>query len=244
MGGRIPAADLGFVEPILAATSRLSVATGIVNVWTAAAGPVAESFHRIEAAHPGRFVLGIGCGHPEVTADYASPYEALVRYLDALDAAGVPAERRVIAALGPRMLRLAAERSAGAHPYLSTPAHTGSARALLGPSVFLAPEHKVVLGSDDADARALGRESVGFYLALSNYARNWRRLGFADDDLRPPGSDRFVDAVVAHGGADAVAARLAEHLAAGADQVTIQVLGGWGRLLPTLTELAGPLGLG
>lgn len=245
--GGSPAADLAFVEPILAATSRLSVATGIVNIWTAAAGPIAESFHRIEAAHPGRFLLGIGCGHPEVTSEYRSPYEALVQYLDALDAAGVPPERRVVAALGPRMLQLAADRSAGAHPYLTTPEHTASARALVGPSTFLAPEHKVVLGGNDADAaqaRALGRESVGFYLALSNYARNWRRLGFSDDDLRPPGSDRFIDAVVAHGGADAVAARLAEHLTAGADQVAIQVLGGWKRLLPTLTELAGPLGLG
>lgn len=241
--GGSPAADLSFVEPLLAATSRLTVATGIVNIWTAGAGPVAASFHRIEAAYPGRFLLGIGCGHPEVTAEYRSPYAALVDYLDALDAAGVPAARRVVAALGPRMLRLGAARAAGVHPYLTTPEHTASARALLGPSAFLAPEHKVVLGLDDIDARALGRESVGLYLALSNYANNWRRLGFSDAELTPPGSDRFIDAVVAHGSPVAVAARLDAHLAAGADQVTIQVLGGWGRLLPTLTDLAGPLGL-
>ncbi|MEO6793441.1 MAG: LLM class F420-dependent oxidoreductase [Mycobacterium sp.] len=241
--GGSPAADLAFAEPLLAATSTLQVATGIVNVWSAPAGPVAESYHRIEAAYPGRFLLGIGVGHAEATAEYRSPYQALVDYLDALDEAGMPTSRRVLAALGPRVLQLAAERSAGAHPYLTTPEHTAAARELVGPSVFLAPEHKVVLSTDAAAARAAGREAVGFYLRLSNYVNNWRRLGFSDDDVRAPGSDRLIDAVVAHGSADAVAARLGEHLAAGADHVTIQVLGGWKKLLPTLTELAGPLGL-
>ncbi|MEO8814315.1 MAG: LLM class F420-dependent oxidoreductase [Mycobacterium sp.] len=245
--GGSPAAELAFVEPILAATSHLHVATGIINVWTAAAGPVAESYHRIEAAYPGRFLLGIGVGHPEATREYRTPYRALLDYLDALDAAGVPAGRRVLAALGPRVLKLAAQRCAGAHPYLTTPEHTALARELVGPSAFLAPEHKVVLSTpkmEAASARELGRDAVGFYLGLSNYVRNWQRLGFGDDDVRPPGSDRLIDAVVAYGTPDAVAARLAEHLRAGADQVTIQVLGGWTRLLPTLTELAGPLGLG
>ncbi|OBH16003.1 LLM class F420-dependent oxidoreductase [Mycolicibacter sinensis] len=241
--GGSPAAELSFVEPLLAATSTLQVATGIVNVWSAPAPAVAESFHRIEAAYPGRFLLGIGVGHAEATAEYRSPYRALVDYLDALDADGVPTSRRVLAALGPKVLKLAAERSAGAHPYLTTPEHTATARELIGPSVFLAPEHKVVLSSDGAAARAAGREAVGFYLRLSNYVNNWRRLGFSERDVRAPGSDRLIDAVVAHGSADEVAARLGEHLAAGADQVTIQVLGGWDRLLPTLTELAGPLGL-
>lgn len=241
--GGSPAADLEFVEPILAATSNVQLATGIVNIWTAPAEAVAESFHRIEQAYPGRFLLGVGVGHPEVTQEYVSPYQALVTYLDALDAASVPTSRRVIAALGPRVLQLAAERSAGAHPYLTTPEHTAQARELVGPSVFLAPEHKVVLSNDPAEARRAGRDAVGFYLALSNYVNNWRRLGFTDDDVQPPGSDRLIDAVVAHGTTEAVAARLAEHLTAGADHVTIQVLGGWKHLLPTLTELAGPLGL-
>ncbi|GFG68296.1 LLM class F420-dependent oxidoreductase [Mycolicibacter senuensis] len=241
--GMSPAAELSFVEPLLAATTTLQVATGIVNVWSAPAPQVAESFHRIEAAHPGRFLLGVGVGHREATAEYSSPYQALVDYLDTLDAAGVPTSRRVLAALGPKVLRLAAERSAGAHPYLTTPAHTATARGLVGPSVFLAPEHKVVLSTDAAAARETGREAVGFYLRLSNYVNNWHRLGFTDRDVRAPGSDRLIDAVVAHGSADDVAARLGEHLDAGADQVTIQVLGGWKALLPTLTELAGPLGL-
>jgi probable F420-dependent oxidoreductase len=155
----------------------------------------------------------------------------------------VPTSRRVIAALGPKVLQLAAHRSAGAHPYLTTPEHTAQARDLVGASVFLAPEHKVVLTTDADEARKLGRDSVGFYLGLSNYVNNWKRLGFSDADVEQPGSDKLIDAVVAHGTADAVAARLNEHLAAGADHVTIQVLGGPDTLLPTLTELAGPLGL-
>ncbi len=241
--GMSPAADLAFVEPILAATSTLQVATGIVNIWSAAAPPVAESYHRIEEAYPGRFLLGVGVGHREVTEEYRSPYEALVQYLDALDNAGVPTSRRVLAALGPRVLRLSAERSAGAHPYLTTPEHTSWARETVGPATLLAPEHKVVLSTDVDEARAVGRQAVGFYLGLSNYVNNWRRLGFSADDVRPPGSDRLIDAVVAYGEPETIAARLAEHLNAGADTVTIQVLGGWKRLLPGLTELAGPLGL-
>ncbi|WP_046301752.1 LLM class F420-dependent oxidoreductase [Mycobacterium sp. UM_Kg27] len=241
--GGSPAADLAFVEPLLAATSTLQVATGIVNIWSAPAAQVAESYHRIESAYPDRFLLGIGVGHSEATAEYRSPYAALTDYLDALDDAAVPNSRRVLAALGPKVLQLAAERSAGAHPYLTTPEHTASARELVGPSVFLAPEHKVVLSTDATAAREVGREAVGFYLRLSNYVNNWRRLGFSERDVRAPGSDRLIDAVVAHGTADEIAARLDAHLDAGADQVTIQVLGGWKNLLPTLTELAGPLGL-
>ncbi len=245
--GGSPAGDLAFVEPILAATEKLQVATGIVNVWTAPAAQVAESYHRIEAAYPGRFVLGVGIGHPEHTKEYRKPYDVLVEYLDELDAAGVPVARRVVAALGPKVLRLAADRSAGAHPYLTTPEHTAEARKVIGPDAFLAPEHKVVLtdGSAEATAQAreIGRQTVDFYLNLSNYLNNWRRLGFSEDDIAKPGSDALIDAVVAHGTPDAIAARLTEHLDAGADHVTVQVLGGWDKLVPTLTALAGPLGL-
>ncbi|MGZ4741235.1 MAG: LLM class F420-dependent oxidoreductase, partial [Ilumatobacteraceae bacterium] len=232
-----------YVDPILEQTDTLQVATGIVNVWTAPADEVAEAYHRIERAYPGRFLLGIGIGHPEHTEEYRKPYDVLVDYLDALDAAKVPTSRRVLAALGPKVLKLAAQRSAGAHPYLTTPEHTGSARELIGPTVFLAPEHKVVLTTDVEEARAVGRQAVDFYLSLSNYLNNWKRLGFTDKDLAKPGNDRLIDAVVAYGSADDIAARLNEHLEAGADHVAIQVLGGWDKLLPTLTELAGPLGL-
>ena len=241
--GGSPAGDLNYVEPILERTETLQVATGIVNVWTAPAEQVAEAYHRIEDAYPGRFLLGIGIGHPEHTEEYRKPYDVLVEYLDVLDAAKVPTSRRVIAALGPKVLKLSAQRSAGAHPYLTTPEHTGQARNIIGNSVFLAPEHKVVVTTDAEEAREIGRQTVDSYLNLSNYLSNWKRLGFTDDDVAKPGSDKLIDAVVAHGSADAVATRLTEHLDAGADHVTIQVLGGWDKLLPTLTELAGPLRL-
>lgn len=241
--GGSPAGDLNYVEPILERTETLQVATGIVNVWTAKADEVAEAYHRIEDKYPGRFLLGVGIGHPEHTEEYRKPYDVLVEYLDALDVAKVPTSRRVVAALGPKVLKLAARRSAGAHPYLTTPTHTGQARDLLGNTVFIAPEHKVVLARDAEASREIGRQTVDFYLNLSNYLNNWKRLGFTDEDVAKPGSDRLIDALVAHGTPDDIAKRLDEHLAAGADHVAIQVLGGWDALLPTLTELAGPLGL-
>jgi probable F420-dependent oxidoreductase len=241
--GGSPPAELAFVEPLLAPTTTLQVATGIVNIWTAEPGPVSESFHRIEDAFPGRFLLGIGVGHPEAHAEYRTPLDALNAYLDKLDEYGVPKNRRVLAALGPRVLKLSAERSAGAHPYLTTPEHTAQARELMGPSAFLAPEHKVVLTTDAAKARALGRKAVDVYLNLTNYVNNWKRLGLTDDDLGHPPSDKLVDAVVAYGTAEEIANRLTQHLDAGADHVPVQVLGSKDRLIPTLAELAGPLGL-
>jgi probable F420-dependent oxidoreductase len=239
-------AELLFAEPLLESTTALKVATGIVNIWTADAKTVAESFHRINTAYPSRFVLGIGAGHPEHTEQYRKPYDALVDYLDELDEYGVPANQRVLAALGPRVLGLAAERTAGVHPYNTTPEHTAQAREIIGPNALLAPEHMVVLPIADAEeARAIGRKVLKTYnyLNLTNYLNNFKRLGFTDADLTPPGSDKFVDALVAHGTADDIADRLGEHLRAGADHVVIQVLGGTDRLLPTLTELGGALGL-
>lgn len=242
VGGSPPAA-LSWVEPILQATTTLCVATGIVNIWSAPAQRVAESFHRIEAAYPGRFLLGIGVGHAEMISEYRKPYNALVEYLDRLDDYGVPANRRVVAALGPRVLGLSARRSAGAHPYLTTPEHTARARELIGPSAFLAPEHKVVLTTDSARARTVGRQALDMYFNLANYRNNWKRLGFTDDEVSRPGSDRLVDAVVTYGTPDAIAARLNEHLLAGADHVPIQVLTEDDNLVSALTELAKPLRL-
>jgi probable F420-dependent oxidoreductase len=241
--GGSPAAELSWVEPILEQTTDLKLATGIVNIWTAGAGPVAESFHRIDKAYPGRFLLGIGVGHPEAHQEYRKPIDALVEYLDQLDEHGVPENRRVVAALGPKVLKLSAERSAGAHPYLTTPEHTAKARELIGPSAFLAPEHKAVLTTDAEKARAVGRKALNMYLNLSNYLNNWKRLGFTDEDVAKPGGDRLVDAVVAYGTADEIAARLNQHLDAGADHVAIQVLTRPDKLVPALAELAGPLGL-
>jgi probable F420-dependent oxidoreductase len=245
--GGSPPGDLAIVDQVLAATTRLRVATGIVNIWRDDARTVAASFLRIEARYPGRFLLGIGAGHREqVGAAFARPYDALVRYLDELDDAGVPAQRRVLAALGPRVLRLAAARTAGAHPYLTTPEHTRQAREILGPGPLLAPEHKAVLDSDPVRARAAGRARVEKpYLGLSNYTNNLRRLGFADEDLAGSGSDRLVDALVAHGTPESVVARLNEHLDAGADHVIVQLLTAdpEGDPLPGLQTLATALQL-
>ena len=225
MAGGSPAGDLRDVEPLLAATTRLTVATGIVNVWNSDARETAAAFARVEAAAPGRFLLGVGIGHPEATQEYASPYETLRGYVEALLDGGVPAGRLVLAALGPKVLRLAAERTAGAHPYLVTPEHTRVARDVLGADPVLAPEHKVVLDTDPQRARALGRSRVeNPYLHLSNYTANLRRLGWSDEDIAAPGSDALIDALVAHGTAAEVAARLDEHLAAGADHVAVQLL--------------------
>jgi probable F420-dependent oxidoreductase len=224
--GGSPPADLAHAEALLDATSTLKVATGIVNVWTADAAAVARSYHRIEAAHPGRFLLGIGVGHPEATATYHSPYQTLVNYLDVLDAEGVPAERRVLAALGPRVLRLAAARTAGAHPYLVTPEHTRQAREILGAGKLLAPEQRVALEADPARARAAGRPSVKPYLRLTNYTANLERLGFTADDFAGEGSDRLIDALVVSGDDAGIRRRFEAHFEAGADHVAVQLIAG------------------
>jgi probable F420-dependent oxidoreductase len=223
--GGSPAGDLAQVEQLLDATSSLIVATGIVNMWNSDAHVVAESFARVERRHPERFLLGVGIGHPEAIQRYASPYQTMVNYLDVLDAGGVPQRSLVLAALGPKALRLAAERTAGAHPYLVPPEHTRQARATFGAQPLLAPEHKVVLETDAERARAIGRPKVqNPYLGLVNYTSNLRRLGWSDEDLSGGGSDALIDALVARGSVDQVAARLTEHLDAGADHVCIQLL--------------------
>src|SRR6201986_3739434 len=241
--GGSPPAELDWVEPILEATTTLQIATGIVNIWSAAAKPVAEAFHRIDRAYPGRFLLGIGVGHPEPITEYRKPYDALGQSRAHRAEYGVPANRRVVAALGPRVLKLSAERSAGAHPYLTTPEHTAHARELIGPSAFLAPEHKAALTTDPEKARAVGRRALDIYFNLANYRNSWKRLGFSEDEVNRPGSDRLVDAVVPYGTTDAIAARLNEHLDAGADHVAVQVLTKDENLVSALAELAGALGL-
>jgi probable F420-dependent oxidoreductase len=223
--GGSPTADLLHAERLLDATNTLIVATGIVNVWQADAHRIAESFHRISSRYHTRFLLGVGVGHPEAAQQYADPYDTLVKYLDVLIADGVPPTSMVLAALGPKVLRLAAERTAGAHPYLVTTEHTRRARAVLGANPLLAPEHKVVLEIDPERARAIGRSKVKDpYLRLVNYTNNLRRLGWSERDLSGGGSDTLIDALVAHGSPDDVAAQLTQHLDAGADQVAIQLL--------------------
>ncbi|MFF0270999.1 LLM class F420-dependent oxidoreductase [Kribbella sp. NPDC004536] len=237
--GGSPAAGLRDAEVLLAATRSVAVGTSIVNMWGAAAADVAASYHRLEDEHPGRFLLGVGIGHRERTGEYRSPYRTIVGYLDELDDAKVPADRRALAALGPKVLQLSGARAAGALPYLTTPEHTREARRTLGGGVLLAPEQAIVLETDPEIARATARERLAPYLQLSNYTANWLRLGFTDDDFANGGSDKLVDAMVLHGSAVDVAAGLKAHLDAGADHVAIQLLGHEGiDLLPGYEALA------
>ena len=223
--GGSPEGGLEQAETLLDATERITVATGIVNIWKDDAATVGASYHRLEGRHPGRFVLGVGVGHREAISGYRNPYEKIVEYLDQLDDAGVPTDRRILAALGPRVLELSAARCAGAHPYLTTPEHTAVARKILGPDPMIAPEHKVVLDTDPERARILGRKALKRYLGLINYRQNWLRFGFSEDDLAGEGSDRFIDAMVLSGDIETIAAGLRAHLEAGADHICIQVLG-------------------
>ncbi|HEX9642429.1 MAG TPA: LLM class F420-dependent oxidoreductase [Acidimicrobiia bacterium] len=223
--GRSPRGELAEVEAALEVTESLVLATGIVNVWREEAATVAASYHRIERRHPGRFVLGIGIGHPESTKEYDDPFATLGGYLDGLAAAGVPGERTVLAALGPRVLRLAADRTAGAHPYLTTPRHTRTAREVIGDGPLLAPEQTVVAGMDPSESLRLGRSFVARYLRLVNYRNNLLREGWTESDLADGGSDRLVDELVLTGSAAGIAAGVDAHLEAGADHVTIQDLG-------------------
>jgi probable F420-dependent oxidoreductase len=230
--GTSPAGDLVQAGELLDATSTLVVATSIVNMWRDEAPVVATSFARVASRHPGRFLLGVGAGHREVTQQYARPYETLVRYVDVLRDGGVPRDGMALAALGPKVLRLAADRTAGALPYLVTPEHTREARAILGRGPLLAPEQKVVVDADPQRARALGRGRVRPYLGLVNYTANLRRLGWAEADLADGGSDALIDALAVHGSADEVAAQVTGHLTAGADHVCLQLI---------TPEGAGPL---
>ena len=198
------------------------VGTGIVNVWQTDAPSLADAYARVADRYGERLFLGVGTGHREMWQQYQKPYETLADFVDTLLDRGVPADRLVLAALGPKVLRLAAERTAGAHPYLVPVEHSRRARAEIGPGPLLAPEHKAVLGPD----RERGRRMVTDpYLGLVNYTNNLRRLGFTEADVAAPGSDRLIDAVVAHGTPEEVAAQLAGHRAAGADHVPVQVLG-------------------
>jgi probable F420-dependent oxidoreductase len=239
--GRRTLPDLTLAERALDATTTIVVATAIVNMWTNDAASIAESYERIDAKHPGRFLLGVGIGHPESITRYHSPYDTMVSYLDELDA--VPVDRRVLAALGDRALHLAKDRTAGAHPYLVVPDHTRHARDVLGPGTLLAPEHKVIISTDAGRARAIGRDFVASpYLGLRNYVNNLLHYGFSPADIADRGSDRLIDALVLHGTPETIAVGLAAHLEAGADHVSVQVLAGPGHdPMPGYRQLAKAL---
>lgn len=223
--GGSPTGDLAVVERALESTRSLPVATGIVNMWREPADVVATSFHRIEARHPGRLLLGVGIGHPESTAEYRNPYDTMVDYLGRLDAGDVPASSMVLAALGPRALRLAADRTGGSHPYFTTPRHTRLAREIVGPDVILAPEQTIVVDDDSGRARETARAFAARYLGLSNYRNSLLREGWSEDDLADGGSLRLLDEVVLVGSLEDIAAGIRAHLEAGADHVCLQDLG-------------------
>lgn len=237
--GGSPPGDLEDVESLLAATTDLSVATGIVNMWRDRSATVAASFRRIHERYPGRFLLGVGVSHPESIAEYESPYRTMERYLVELSDAGVPKEEMVLAALGPRSLRLAADRTAGSHPYFTTPRHTRWARDLVGDEPLLAPEQTVVIEPKIEPAREIARAFTTRYLGLVNYRNSLFREGWSESALEGGGSDELVDAVVLSGDPVQVADGLRAQVEAGADNVNIQVLGdapisGWRALASEL----------
>jgi probable F420-dependent oxidoreductase len=223
--GGSPSGDLNAIEELLDATKSIPVATGIVNMWRADAATAAVSYHRIQERHPGRFLLGVGIGHPESISEYRKPYDTIVSYLDELADAEVPQEHLVLAALGPKVMKLSGERTVGAHPYFTTPRHTRLAREVLGEGPLLAPEQTVVLGVDPDEGRAIARNFAARYLRLVNYRSSLLREGWSEEDVADGGSDRLVDEVVLMGSADEVAEGIRAHLDAGADHVCIQDIG-------------------
>jgi probable F420-dependent oxidoreductase len=226
MGGDI----FGISSRLLTATGHVVVATGVLNIWAHEPVEVAESVRELGATFPDRFLLGLGVSHEPLVErmgkTYDHPLQSMVDYLDALDHAPSPVApaERVLAALGPRMLELARDRSAGAHPYLVTAGHTAVARETLGVGPLLAPEVKVALETDPDKARALARQHLAIYMGLPNYTNNLKRFGFTEADFADGASDRLVDAVVAWGDGAAVKQRVQEHFDAGADHVCIQLL--------------------
>jgi probable F420-dependent oxidoreductase len=215
------------VRPVLEATSQLTVATGILNVWINDPTETAAADADVRAEFPGRFVLGIGIGHPEATSDYRRPLTSMRAFLDGLDASPTPppAAERCLAALGPKMLDLAGERSAGTHSYFVPVEHTRFARGRLGPGKLVAPELACVVESDPVRSRAVAREYAQLYLSLRNYTNNLLDFGFTERDIADGGSDRLIDAIVPQGSAGQIAEVVHAHLEAGADHVCVQPLG-------------------
>jgi probable F420-dependent oxidoreductase len=218
------------IAHLLASTKQVVIATGILNLWMHEPSDVAAKHAALTAQHGDRFLLGTGVSHAPLVDSkepgrYRKPLAATRAFLDDLDAAEqpVPVGDRVLAALGPKMLELAATRARGAHPYLVTPDHTRQAREALGDGPLLLPEQTVLLADDRSAARAIGTDWLRAYLALPNYANNLLRSGFTDDDLASV-SDRLFDAIIAWGDEDAILTRVNEHRAAGADHVCIQAL--------------------
>jgi probable F420-dependent oxidoreductase len=222
---------LGAAELLLDAAPRAVVATGVLNIWMHEPAEVAAQIGGWDDDRRARFLLGLGVSHAALIdhgnpGRYAKPYSKMFEYLDGLDAASPPLtdDRRVLAALGPRMLELARDRAAGAHPYFVPPEHVAAARVALNPMSMIAVEQAVVLDTDPSSARATARRYTGIYTTLPNYTNNLRRFGYDDGDFADAGSDRLVDAVVAWGDLNAIASRVQLMRDAGADHVCVQVI--------------------
>jgi probable F420-dependent oxidoreductase len=231
------------IRPILEATSSLAAATGILNVWSNDPGDTAAADAVLRADFPGRLMLGVGIGHPEATSDYRRPLRTMRAFLDGLDAAPTPppADERCLAALGPKMLDLAGERTAGTHPYFTTVDHTRFARERLGSGKLVAPELACVVDTDPLRAKAVARDYAKLYLGLRNYTKNLLDFGFTERDLADGGSDRLIDAVIPQGSAEQIAEVARAHLEAGADHVCLQPLGEQGIPHNSWTTLANAL---
>lgn len=243
--GGIDDAVLGSVDALLACTGRMTIATGILNIWKHRPADVAAWFNALEGEARRRVMLGLGISHgPLIGEQWGKPLANTRAFLDGLDTAGMPADNVCLAALGPKMLALSGDRTAGAHPYLVTPAHTATAREVLGPGKLLAPEQGVILETDPDKARQIARQALTMYQALPNYRKNWLRIGFSQDDIDQV-SDRLVDGLFAWGTLETIQKRVAEHHAAGADHVCLQVIQGEGGdiagLRAACRELAGAL---
>ena len=239
VGGSPHLTDL---RPLLEATETLTVATSIANVWHYGAEEMVADWEQLEADFPGRALAGIGAGHPEHDGDYSKPFSAVREYLDRFDEAGQPpVERRLLAALAPRMIDLATSRAAGSIPYFVPVAHTRLSRQRLGEGPLLAPEMACVLDEDPERARAKARGFAELYLGLTNYRKAVLRGGFEEADLEGGGSDRMIDAVVPQGSAEQVAAAARAHLEAGADHVALQPVGTEGLPRAEWTALAAAL---
>jgi probable F420-dependent oxidoreductase len=215
------------LRPLLEATGSLVVATSIVNVWAYDPATLAAEYASLERDFPGRFLVGIGVGHPEATGDYSKPLLAMRSFLDGLDTAEppLPHTRRCLAALAPKMLALSAERSLGAIPYFVSATHTKAARAQLGGGVLLAPEVAFALDGDAESGRTAARAYARPYLGRSNYVNNLLRSGFSEADVADGGSDRLIAEVIPHGSAEEIARVVRRHLDAGANHVALQAVG-------------------
>src|SRR5215218_1233615 len=231
------------IRPILEATSTLVAATGILNVWSNDPADTAAADASLREDFPGRFMLGIGIGHPEATSDYRRPLTTMRTFLDGLDASPTPppVDERCLAALGPKMLDLAGERTAGTHPYFVPVEHTRVARERLGPATLVAPEVACVVEADPVRAKAVAREYAKLYLGLRNYTQNLLDVGFTEVDVADGGSDRLLDAVIPQGSAEEIAEVVRAHLDAGADHVCVQPLGEPGIPRGSWTALAKAL---